>query len=344
MTVITLNTSNSKEDKGSKIEYTYPALRGVKMVNGQYSFQLNQSLSPNLLYSSKNVFISGKAKNYYIVLPNHQFGTEKTHEYELVIEHYTESGIKFFIVLPLKIGGTSTLNNVIKSTNTVGETLDLNKDMKNPSNIYNYFSGTAAVFVFQSYINVYAISDDKLSDSPFNPPTSSNLTVKYTTGNQKFSDEVVCGEEDVTKPKGEPDTKYIFIMALVGAVFLSMSLMGLSWLANSGLSKQIKMISLLISVTILLSAMGGSLVLYLKYAKQLNALYKTLKLGTGKVKNTEKTEMYKTIFGSLSIIFAVALLGAFFFMYGVVNPKVENAIEAGTGTGTGSGKYASIFK
>ena len=341
MTLITLLPNNIKMlDKDSKIEYTYPAVRGVKISKGQYSYQLNQSLSPNFTYSKPGSFRSGKAKTAYIARANHQFGSGKTHDYELVIEHQTQSGGGFYVVFPIKAGSSSTLNKVVNSSNKViGETLDLNTDIKNPTNIYNYGFDGMSIFVFDTYINVNNLTNDTTAQYPFTPP--SKLTVKFTTGNQKFSDEVVCGEEDVkAKPPPSTDITYIFIMALIGAVFLSISLTGLSWLASSGFSKQIKMISLLISVIILLSAMGGSLVLYLKYEKQLNAFYKTMKHGT--VKNTEKTEMYKTIFGSLSIIFAVALLGALFFIYGVVNPKVENAVESGTGTG--SGKYASIFK
>ena len=317
---MSVNLKTSTADKDSKIEYTYPALKGVKMSKGKYSYQLNHSMSPNFTYSKPGLFISGKAKTGFIARANHQFDISKTHEYELVIEHQTESGGTFYVVFPILAGSSSTLNKVVNSNNKeIGETLDLNTDIKNPNNIYNYESNDSNVFVFDKYINVNNLTIDKLAEYPFTPPAKP--TVKYTTGNQKFSDEVVCGEEDVTKPKKEPDTKYIFIMALVGAVFLSMSMLGLSWLASSGLSKQIKLVSLLFSMIILLSAMGGSIVLYLKY---------------------DKTEMFKTIFSALSIIFAVALLGALFFIYGVVNPKVETAVESGTGSG--SGKYASIFK
>jgi hypothetical protein len=304
MSLITLKPSATvKLDSSSNIDYTYPALRGVKMVNGKYSYQLNQSLSPNFIYNSTNIFISGRAKNYYIVEPSHQFGTEKTHEYELVIEHYTESGTKFFVVLPLKTGGTSTLNNVIKSTNTVGETLDLNKDMKNPSNIYRYFGGSTTVFVFQSYINVYAISDDKLSKYPFTPPDKPNLF--YMTGNRKFSDELVCGEEDIVKPQKEPDTTYIFIMVLIGFVLLTASIIGFSWFANTeSIAKRMKIMSLVISIIVILTAMGVSIGLYLKYDKKRNA-------------------MYKTIFGSLSVIFTFIAVAAIFSLRGIYAPVVS---------------------
>ena len=244
MSLFTLETQSGNLDASSNSDYTYPAITGVKMVQGKYSYQLNQSVSPNFMYSKTYLFISGRAKECYIVPANHQFGKSKTHDYELVIMHLSESGSKFFVVLPLKIGGTSTLNNVIKSTNTIGDTLDLNKDITNPSNIYRYFSTTGYVFVFDTYINVSAISDDKLTAYPFTRSTSMYLsgstripratTYYYTTGTQKFTDELVCGEEDViAKPQPSTDITYIFIMVLFGVIFLTMALIGMYSIANS---------------------------------------------------------------------------------------------------------------
>jgi hypothetical protein len=236
MSLFTLETQSGSLDASSNCDYTYPAITGVKMVQGKYSYQLNQSVTPNFMYSKTNLFTSGRAKECFIVEANHQFGKSKTHDYELVIMHQSESGSKFFVVLPLKIGGTSTLNNVIKSTNTVGDTLDLNKDITNPSNIYRYYSTVGYVFVFDTYINVSVISDDKLTDYTFTRPSYTSKYTYYTTGTQKFTDELVCGKEDV-KAKLPPSTDitYIFIMVLFGVIFLTMALIGMYSIANSNI-------------------------------------------------------------------------------------------------------------
>ena len=334
MSLITLNTLNSKEDKGSKIEYTYPAVRGVKMSGGKYSYQLNHSMSPNFTYSKPGSFRSGKAKTGYIVAANHKFGSEKTHNFELVIEHQTQDGGTFFVVLPITAGASSTLNKVVNSNNKViGETLDLNTDIKNPTNIYNYTITEGNVFVFDKYINVNNLTNEKIAQYPFTPPAKP--TVKYTTGNQKFSDEVVCGEEDVKAKPPSTDITYIFVMALFGILFLTMALMGMSSIANSNLDigltdwttftdlywgKRPFFLIIFVVFLVLLSIFVG---LYVRY-------------------NKEKKQNYKTIFGAMSVITTFIAVVALFMLGNTYAPPAP-ASQAVSSSSLGS-RFMKSFK
>ena len=335
MPLITLKTLNSDDDKGSKIEYTYPALRGVKMSGGKYTYQLNHSMSPNFTYSKPGSFRSGKAKTGYIVKANHQFGTEKTHEYELVIEHQTQAGGAFFVVLPIKAGSSSTLHKVVNPSNrVVGETLDLNRDIKNPNNIYNYGVDGMSIFVFDTYINVNNLTNDNIAQYPFTPPAKP--TVKFTTGNQKFSDEVVCGEEDVNaKPTPSTDITYIFVMALFGILFLTMALMGMSSVANSNMGigwtdwttytdlyfgKRPIFFIIFIVFVVLLSIFVG---LYVQY-------------------NKEKKQNYKTVFGAMSVISTFIAVVALFMLGNTYAPPAP-ASQAVSSSSLGS-RFMKSFK
>jgi hypothetical protein len=320
-----LTLKNDNADKNSKIEYTYPAIRGVKISGGKYSYPLNNSLSPNFTYSSSGIFITGKAKTGYIVAKNHTFRGNKTHDYELVIEHQTETRT-FYVVFPIIVGNSrSTLNKVINANNVItGETLDLNSDVKNPANIYNYSTTNGNVFVFETFINVNGQIGEKITGCPFNVPETAD--VKYTTGNQKFADEVVCGEEDVVaKDVVQPDTKYVFIMALVGFILLTVSLLVFSRIANTeSIPKQTKVVSLIVAFVCILFLLGGSIVLYLKYDKALSAMNNTVNFVTNKnaMIKIENSAMYKTIFGAFSVIFTFIAVVAIFSIRGVYAPAV----------------------
>lgn len=343
MSLITLLPNDIiKLDKDSKIEYTYPAVRGVKISKGKYSYQLNQSLSPNFTYSTPGFFRSGKAKTAYIAITNHKFDSDKTHDYELVIEHQTQAGGGFFVVFPIKAGSSSsTLNKVVNSNS--GDTLDLNTDIKNPKNIYNYGIDGMSIFVFDTYINVNNLTSDNIVINPVtlpkNTPTNDyikKIKVNYTTGNQKFSDDVVCGEEDVkAKPPPSTDITYIFVMALFGILFLTMAMMGMSSIASSNLG--IGWTDMTTYTDLYWGKRPFFLIIFAFFF-----VWLMIFVGLYVRYNKEKKQNYKTIFGAMSVISTFIAVVALFMLGNTYVPPAP-ASQAVSSSSLGS-RFMKSFK
>jgi len=224
MTLINLQTgfTNQNDDKLS-VQFTYPA---VNITSTNYTFYLpNSGIGSNFSYTdnvtaNSNKYISGTTTKGYIQTKQHNYNNDNIKN-ELILEHITTGGDKFYVVIPLLSGKDTSSLDKLKPGGT-SLLLDLNSDITRQDKIYHYLSSTMHVFVFNNPINVKSqqFNTGIGKGSIILAPTDQKYQI---TTNTKIEDEIVCDSpvDDTKKTTTEASTFYwALIMFLINSMIV----------------------------------------------------------------------------------------------------------------------------
>ena len=223
MTLINLQTgfTNQNDDKLS-VQFTYPA---VNITSTNYTFYLpNSGIGSNFSYTdnvtaNSNKYISGTTTKGYIQTKQHNYNNDNIKN-ELILEHITTGGDKFYVVIPLLSGkDTSSLDKLKPSGTSL--LFDLNSDITRQDKIYHYLSSTMHVFVFNNPINVKSqqFNTGIGTGSIILAPTAQKYQI---TTNTKIEDEIVCDSpvDDTKKTTTDTTSFWSLIMFLINSMII----------------------------------------------------------------------------------------------------------------------------
>lgn len=190
--------NNVKKD--AVFQYSYPP---TKATSGLPSYD---KINPNFVASFKpskksTTYQSGFCTNITLAKSSHKLNTSQ--DAELVLEHSTTSNTKFYVVIPIIMGGTEStqIDNFLSDEGFYLDTdlVNTGKDMICYYDTSNYY-----VFVFKTPIKIKSTKTlTPLSSNPFNGIKDKNAFA--VTNAQNFQEEVQC--EYVTKTDSDESTK-----------------------------------------------------------------------------------------------------------------------------------------
>lgn len=193
----TIDFTAFTENKRATIQFSYPAVDNVQLLEDGSFFIPNNSVAPNFSYTdgTNNLYISGATTKGYILNNSSQ----------LVLQHQSvNSDKKIYVVIPL-LKDKKASSSLSKLNSKSKVSIDLNSDIPTNRNIYHYLSSPndEHVFVFEKGI-ITSLSGISAS---FTVPTPTSQKYKITS-NTKVEDEIVCGysEDGETIPAKEDKT------------------------------------------------------------------------------------------------------------------------------------------
>ena len=218
--------ANFKEEPNTSIQFSYPRVDNIKLMADNSFFIPNSSTAPSfsLTDGKNNQYISGTAVKGYIASNGIKSNPE------LVLEHQSIAGTKFYVVIPL-ISDQNTKSTVSRLKAGSSVSIDLNSDIPLKNTVYHYLESNTHMFVFDKPITIGANQFTNASNlSTVKSFSSSSSQMYKIKSNTKVEDEVVCGsvEPETATSKTTEDKKNTTIVYAFGMFLLCIVLIIIS--------------------------------------------------------------------------------------------------------------------